>query len=899
MLDLTMDDDDDDSVNSTPDGTHPFDPPSFPPSRWRSRIPDKKTARASAVQRFHKAPEIMITLSKDSKDNIFCWSHRDPGKDPSRAHSDTLPGAPPPSSSTHTQHAGIKRKRDGDTSESDHDIDDDEDEDEYDDDNDLYIGNFYADILSRNPTYTLQETLELRAIEHAFVHVYEPSPHFHHGQYQSDLQREPFHWSSDNTSVMTRISRRIRYGERWTWREAHQDERHRHRFRRTRLSDSPRTCRPTAFMLSSATAASPRAKGMHALIHLLLDAEYHSVEADPSHIAPFTEHGIVHALVDTGASICIVSPKFAVHGAPTSTADTKVETCGSVQTFGPEVSFAMTFQDGTVRLLPAVIGTTIQLPRNCDVLLGLNAIRALHIDTQYHVDHKLSIPILRMLDGDRQFTAFSQAQLNDAKTRHQNMPPVPESSMMPEAYMNERLVGDFNERNPASGPSDPHDHSDVDINSEWPAWAIRRARALLHKYRSVFSESPDELPPAFNRDDPHKVELKPDAKFSYCPQPRFGPHTTVYLNRLAEQWKRTGFAVKAPENCRYASRIHIVKKAGKLGKHDPLFKLRPTLDLVRINAMCKKMATSAPNTTTEVERHGPHTYFVQSDAHSAYWQILVDAASQPLFSFWTPTELLMCTRMPFGALNAGSVMQRHTTTIRREMRRVAIGHRNAGAFSDAHMHVDTPSDSYKPRPSETRPSAADAKSAAARILNTSDHMSVYMDDVLGGGADIPATLSVLEELLRACSILHITLTPTKTRVGYTQVTFLGHDVANGMHGVSKHNLAPLYNLSPPSDQSAVRRVLGIFVQSKNQIKNYSLVSRPLTKLTGKISFRWGVEEEKAFHTLRLAVSRRFKFLSLTTITVLSSKPTPVISAWAESSISGYHRTCRHAESSCT
>jgi hypothetical protein len=63
---------------------------------------------------------------------------------------------------------------------------------------------------------------------------------------------------------------------------------------------------------------------------------------------------------------------------------------------------------------------------------------------------------------------------------------------------------------------------------------------------------------------------------------------------------------------------------------------------------------------------------------------------------------------------------------------------------------------------------------------------------------------------------------------------------------------PIRNLVPPMDIHELRRVLGLFVMSRKYLKDYALISRPMTEvLKGKPpTFRWEPQQQAAFEAIR-------------------------------------------------
>ena len=91
-----------------------------------------------------------------------------------------------------------------------------------------------------------------------------------------------------------------------------------------------------------------------------------------------------------------------------------------------------------------------------------------------------------------------------------------------------------------------------------------------------------------------------------------------------------------------------------------------------------------------------------------------------------------------------------------------------------------------------------------------------------------------------------TLRPEKTRIGFESTVFHGFEIKHGKSSNAEKNLIPIKNMQTPTCQADVRRVLGIFVQSKNWVPNCATRTKPLSDLLRK--------NKNAFRSLLLWVS---------------------------------------------
>ncbi|GJZ41188.1 putative reverse transcriptase domain-containing protein [Tanacetum coccineum] len=84
-----------------------------------------------------------------------------------------------------------------------------------------------------------------------------------------------------------------------------------------------------------------------------------------------------------------------------------------------------------------------------------------------------------------------------------------------------------------------------------------------------------------------------------------------------------------------------------------------------------------------------------------------------------------------------------------------------------------------------------------------------------------------------------------------EVHFLGHVVNhNGIH-VDPGKIEEVKNWKAPTTPSEIRSFLGLAGYYRRFIANFSKIAKPLTSLTQKNKkYKWGVEQEEAFHTLK-------------------------------------------------
>jgi hypothetical protein len=100
------------------------------------------------------------------------------------------------------------------------------------------------------------------------------------------------------------------------------------------------------------------------------------------------------------------------------------------------------------------------------------------------------------------------------------------------------------------------------------------------------------------------------------------------------------------------------------------------------------------------------------------------------------------------------------------------------------------------------------------------------------------------------------LNTSKTRFGFPQeAQFFGFVVDHFGARLADKHLCPLRSMVPPEDISELRRVLGLFVVSRKYLKDYAVITKPLTVLLrGKQPvFKWEEPQQRAYEHIRDAL----------------------------------------------
>ncbi|GJT96213.1 putative nucleotidyltransferase, ribonuclease H [Tanacetum coccineum] len=128
---------------------------------------------------------------------------------------------------------------------------------------------------------------------------------------------------------------------------------------------------------------------------------------------------------------------------------------------------------------------------------------------------------------------------------------------------------------------------------------------------------------------------------------------------------------------------------------------------------------------------------------------------------------------------------------------------------------------------------------------------VFIDDILVYSKDEEEHEKHLKIILELLKKERLYAKFSKCNFWLDSVQFLGHVIdCNGVH-VDPAKIEAIKNWAAPTTPTEVRQFLRLVGYYQRFIEGFSLISKPLTKLTQKDKkYEWGKEEEEAFQTLK-------------------------------------------------
>lgn len=317
---------------------------------------------------------------------------------------------------------------------------------------------------------------------------------------------------------------------------------------------------------------------------------------------------------------------------------------------------------------------------------------------------------------------------------------------------------------------------------------------VLCEFKDCFSSSLKDL--GFTNAAEMTIDLEDSDPVVYRPY-RMSHSERTLVREMVQDMIECGIARESSSP--YASPIVLVKK--KTGEK------RLCVDYRALNRKTKKDHYPLPRIEDQLDLLSGNNLFTSLDLASGYYQIPIGESSRHKTSFVTPDGQFEYNRMPFGLVNAPAVFQRTINKI-----------------------------------------LAEAKIKYALI---------YMDDILIPSRDFDEGLVRLREVLGLLRKGGLTLKMSKCNFFLDNIDFLGFEVsANGIRPGLRKTEA-ISKFPKPKNQHELRQFLGLSGFFRRFIKNYAIITAPLSELLKKEQgWAWTEERENAFTSVKELLSSR-------------------------------------------
>ncbi|XP_013601086.1 PREDICTED: uncharacterized protein LOC106308468 [Brassica oleracea var. oleracea] len=262
---------------------------------------------------------------------------------------------------------------------------------------------------------------------------------------------------------------------------------------------------------------------------------------------------------------------------------------------------------------------------------------------------------------------------------------------------------------------------------------------------------------------------------------------------------------------KWVSPVHVVpKKCGITVIRNDKDELTPTrtikchrmcIDYRKLNSASRKDHFPLPFIDQMLERLANHLFYCFLDGYSGFFQIPIHPNDQEKTTFTCPYGTFAYRRMPFGLCNAPATFERCMMSI----------------FSDL----------------------------------IEDVVEVFMDDFSVYGSSFSACLSNLCRVLQRCEDTNLVLNWEKCHFMVKEGIVLGHKISEKGIEVDKAKIDVMVGLPPPKIVKDIISFLGHARFYRRFIKDFSTITRPLTRLLCKeATFSFDVECLEAFKKLK-------------------------------------------------
>ncbi len=347
-----------------------------------------------------------------------------------------------------------------------------------------------------------------------------------------------------------------------------------------------------------------------------------------------------------------------------------------------------------------------------------------------------------------------------------------------------------------------------------------RVLQLLYQYKHLNREDLTDLP--CTDLITHRVRIAPGTKpASAKSQKRWPAHTEWWLRKLVQDGLEGGvYELTEPANGRLSEWNARAVMVDKVDNPKPTDEPRMTFDYSRVTELLPGAHLELSSKVHDHLSNPRHGCLFSADLKHAYLTIPLHPDDRHYFAFTiSGIGQVQPTRMQQGSQSAGFTM-------------TELAYRAFGPIPAPH-----------PEPSLLHSSSPDVPPP----------LTFYMDDFFGGFQDFEEQFAFLRDhFFPRVEWARLLLSFRKLRLFASKIKALGvtHAIGGLVH-ILEERVAKIAQWPVPSDQSGVRSFLGTVGITRRWVKGFAELARPLSRLTGKVLWRWTESEQLSFELLKI------------------------------------------------
>lgn len=296
----------------------------------------------------------------------------------------------------------------------------------------------------------------------------------------------------------------------------------------------------------------------------------------------------------------------------------------------------------------------------------------------------------------------------------------------------------------------------------------------------------------------YDIKLKSDEPIRHKPY-KIPVHLVDKVEKELKKMLKLGW-IERNENPEYASPIVIIKKRDSED-------LRLCVSYKSLNAITVIDPTPQPDIEDILAKFGNSRYFSGFDACRGFYAIKMEENAKKYTSFVTPRDCYYFNVCPFGLVNGTSVYAKLTR----------------------------------------------------KLLQNLSNVDNFVDDLIAYNCDLDQHINTLKQLFSRVRAANLKLKPSKVKIGFTEITFLGQIVGNGTVRPTEENIEKILNAPIPRTKKGVRSLCGMVNWLRKFIPDAARLLKPLTDLTSKSRsdvVQWGREQQEAWDEVKKVLTTK-------------------------------------------